>query len=535
MTDVQRKQVISQALQSFGGARLRDNATALLGALGYASERKIDLSQNTARAFRAHFDPEGRLNGHHALIEDWKSIDLLFQLTDEEVGSASQGRLGFSKGQVDNTVIESYLFFAVDLSGTSYTRTKLAAITREINKLFPMPVMLLFRYGSTLTIAIINREIHKHDENRENALRDIELRIEDIERSFNTKFHELDFARKLYLIENSIYGVDIQPIACQIAKLRFFIALIVDQRVDRTVKNSGVRPLPNLETRIVAADVLTPVEKIEQHQYVLGADQVKKLRESLALVRHEHFNARTPEKKAKCRARDSEIRAELAEELEMLGMPNYSALMLASWDPYDQNVHATFFDSDWMFSVKAGFDIVIGNPPYVRIQTLKQIDPEYAIRLKSEYASASKGNFDLYVVFVERALQLLTPKGNVAYILPHKFFNAQYGAPLRALILALTRVALVTLVTAVHFNYVAVMVAGLIPALGVVGVGEYSSEPLHYASSAVTFRKTHHNSPLPLDLRILASTAAIRSPQSDSEVHGALLHCPFFVPTVRHP
>jgi hypothetical protein len=102
--------------------------------------------------------------------------------------------------------------------------------------------------------------------NWENALREVDARIADIERSFDTQFHELDFARKLYLIENCIYGVDVQPIAGQIAKLRFFIALIVDQKVDPSAPNFGVRPLPNLETKIVAADALTPIEQQSQHQ-----------------------------------------------------------------------------------------------------------------------------------------------------------------------------------------------------------------------------------------------------------------------------
>jgi len=100
------------------------------------------------------------------------------------------------------------------------------------------------------------------EENRTNTLREIENRIQDIERSFDTRFHALDYARKLYLIENCIYGVDIQPIACQIAKLRFFIALIVDQNVDRRQKNFGVRPLPNLETKIVAADLYVYFEAV---------------------------------------------------------------------------------------------------------------------------------------------------------------------------------------------------------------------------------------------------------------------------------
>ena len=118
------------------------------------------------------------------------------------------------------------------------------------------------------------------EENKQNTLREVESRIADIERSFDSRFHALDFARKLYLIENCIYGVDIQPIACQIAKLRFFIALIVDQHVDENEKNLGVRPLPNLETKIVAADSLIPIERrlTQGDMLTENVADVKKLR-----------------------------------------------------------------------------------------------------------------------------------------------------------------------------------------------------------------------------------------------------------------
>ena len=53
---------------------------------------------------------------------------------------------------------------------------------------------------------------------------------------------------------------------------------------------------------------------------------------------------------------------------------------------------------------------------------------------KRAYAAAGKGNYDIYVVFVERALRLLNPRGRLGFILPHKFFNAQYGEPLRGLL-----------------------------------------------------------------------------------------------------
>jgi hypothetical protein len=81
-----------------------------------------------------------------------------------------------------------------------------------------------------------------------------------------------------------------------------------------------------------------------------------------------------------------------------------------------------------------GFDCVIGNPPYVRIQMMKEWAPREVELYKQKYAAASAGNYDLYVVFVEKGLSLLKPWGRLGFILPHKFFNAQYGAPLRELI-----------------------------------------------------------------------------------------------------
>lgn len=83
-----------------------------------------------------------------------------------------------------------------------------------------------------------------------------------------------------------------------------------------------------------------------------------------------------------------------------------------------------------------GFDVVIGNPPYIRIQTLKEWAPLEVAHHKDRYATARKGNYDLFVVFVERSLQLLSPQGRLGFILPHKFFNADYGEPLRRLLAA---------------------------------------------------------------------------------------------------
>jgi predicted type IV restriction endonuclease len=83
---------------------------------------------------------------------------------------------------------------------------------------------------------------------------------------------------------------------------------------------------------------------------------------------------------------------------------------------------------------RGGFDVVIGNPPYIRIQALKEWAPLEVEFYKQRYAAASKGNYDIYVVFVEKALELLNEQGRMGYILPHKFFQAKYGQPLRGVI-----------------------------------------------------------------------------------------------------
>ena len=111
-------------------------------------------------------------------------------------------------------------------------------------------------------------------------------------------------------------------------------------------------------------------------------------------------------------------------------MPPDDAEKIALWDPYDQNASADWFDPEWMFGVADGFDVVIGNPPYIRVQSL-EADIK---KLYSEYYESAVSGYDVYVVFVEKGLDLLNDNGHLAYILPHKFFNAKYGEGLRGLI-----------------------------------------------------------------------------------------------------
>ncbi len=125
---------------------------------------------------------------------------------------------------------------------------------------------------------------------RESAIRDLEGEIESINEAFER--NELDYGRKLYLIENCIYGVDIQSIATQIAKLRCFISLIVDQQIDDSRENRGVRPLPNLETKFVAANTLIGIDK--PLQMAIGDTEIDRKEKELEDVRRRHFHRSHP-------------------------------------------------------------------------------------------------------------------------------------------------------------------------------------------------------------------------------------------------
>ena len=182
------------------------------------------------------------------------------------------------------------------------------------------------------------------------------------------RYQDSDFGRKLYLIQNSIFGVDVQPMACQITKLRFFISLAIEQKTNRGSENFGIKPLPNLETRIISANTLMGLRA----QRTFRNQTIQDLEQKLSNNREQHFHATTRQQKRACKDKDKALRSELAAELKSVGMPVSDAENIAKWNIYDQNTTANYFDSKWMFGVTEGFDIVIGNPPYIKEYTFRE-------------------------------------------------------------------------------------------------------------------------------------------------------------------
>ena len=236
---------------------------------------------------------------------------------------------------------------------------------------------------------------------------------------------------KLSVIENCLYGSDIQSIAAQITKLRFFISLICDCEKDASKPNFGIPTLPNLETKFVSANTLIAKKKRDPQGNLFENLEIEQTKRKLAETRHKHFSAKSASTKYRLRKEDEELRGKLINLLsDDNGFAQDDAKQLASWNPYDQNAVSPFFDPEWMFGVADGFDIVIGNPPYLRIQGIRNSNSDFADYLVANYNSAT-GSFDLYVAFVERALQLISSNGIVNFIMPVKWTNAAFGKGLR--------------------------------------------------------------------------------------------------------
>ena len=256
-----------------------------------------------------------------------------------------------------------------------------------------------------------------------------EAELKEISDTFD-KYRGSDFGRKLYLIQNSIYGVDIQPVACQIARLRFFISLAIEQDPSGEAEdNYGIKPLPNLETRFVAANTLLALSS-SGTQMNLTPPAVIELQELLNTNRERHFHATTRKEKKDCRDQDEKLRTKLAEVLQqVVGLPAADADNISYWDPYDQNAQSDWFDAEYMFGVAEGFDLIVGNPPYIQLQ-------RDGGKLGKLYKDAGYKTFartgDIYQLFYERGCQLLKlGQGILSYITSNSWLKAEYGKRLR--------------------------------------------------------------------------------------------------------
>jgi len=253
----------------------------------------------------------------------------------------------------------------------------------------------------------------------------------EIESKFNKG--SLNYIRKLSVIQNSIFGIDIQPIAVEISRLRCFLSLIIEEKVEDDFENRGINPLPNLDFKFIIANSLYKLDKNTVSIFE-NEDDIERLK----CIREEYFNS------------PSERRNELKDEFKdvqqnmlLNNIDNYKSAgsakyyQLSSWRPFS-NVPTQWFDAEWMFGIADGFDIVIGNPPYIGTGsrgTSERMDTSEKDYYKKEYPHSAEYKINMYALFMEFAISQCKTGGVSTFIVPDSFLLGMYFSKIRQYIL----------------------------------------------------------------------------------------------------
>ena len=260
----------------------------------------------------------------------------------------------------------------------------------------------------------------------------------ELEKKFNAG--SLDYIRKLSVIQNSIFGVDIQPIAVEIARLRCFLSIVIEEKVYDDEPNRGINPLPSLDFKFIIANSLVALEESPQLSLFENQDHIDELK----AVRDEFFNADT-ERKTELKLKFADIQKRMFQETisnyNKSASSRYKAL--SDWAPFS-NESTNWFDAEWMFGIKDGFDIVIGNPPYGLLN--KKQNQKSSIQVTKKeinyyktfplYIPAKGGMLNIYRLFICQSHYLLKDNGHMSLIFPMAFMCDLSAAELRKFVFA---------------------------------------------------------------------------------------------------
>lgn len=212
------------------------------------------------------------------------------------------------------------------------------------------------------------------------------LKLKNVDAAQRTEFKKVltahldDYSRKLGIIRDSIYGIDIQPMAVQITKLRFFISLLIDQKIDK-----GITPMPNIETKIICADSL---KNITADLFSPGA--IEKLTEA----RNQYYQPEIPHTERQ------KIGDEIVDILDIAfpsfafqitgkRIPGQNKALIKEWFTHS-TIAAPFFNMDFFFPElkrNGGFDCVMGNPPYGGTKISDEVRATLDIESKDPYGA----------------------------------------------------------------------------------------------------------------------------------------------------
>ena len=216
---------------------------------------------------------------------------------------------------------------------------------------------------------------------------------------FNDVHDRTPYHFKRHAIQNCLYGVDIDPGAVEIAKLRLWLSLVVDEDDVKQIK-----PLPNLDYKVVTGNSLIGFPFKSQR-----VDTIEKLQRKF-------FEETGHENKADLKSQiDEQLQAAFANSKRSLG--------------YEVSFDFEVYFSE-VFHRKSGFDVVAANPPYLNSRSMAKENPEMRKLIQASY-SMTKGSWDIYIAFFEKGFRLLNQTGVLSFITPDKWISKPFGDVLR--------------------------------------------------------------------------------------------------------
>jgi hypothetical protein len=220
-----------------------------------------------------------------------------------------------------------------------------------------------------------------------------------------------EYKLKMSILRDNIFGVDIEPMAIEISRLRAWLSLIVEER-----KSKSLEPLPNLDFNFVCANSLISLDGPD-----LFTDAA--LQQKLSQLRREYFEADTPSKKSKIQSAYL-----LLAEPDLLDAMDNRASQLKSFNPFDADHVASFFDAEHMFGVDAGFDVIVGNPPYIGMKGHSHLFEE--VKNSSLGRRFFSGKMDYLYFFFHLGIDLLKVGGVMSLITTNYWPTASYAKKL---------------------------------------------------------------------------------------------------------
>ena len=299
-----------------------------------------------------------------------------------------------------------------------------------LNAIHEMKILDIACGSGAFPMGILNRVfniIDKLDSNHEFYK---EFLLKNIKGQAREEFKKLyqankfNYAYKLDMLQRMIHGVDIQPIAIEISRLRAFLSLIVDEEKESGHENLGIKALPNLEFNFISANSLISLEHKEKEQKEFSDETTEGIIKRMRNIADGYFNADTVEKKIRIKTEFESLMGGIENKSrDILELDAEDKKKFLSWNPFE-NKSTDFFDSEIQFGTKF-FDIVIGNPPYgakISAEDKKYFKENY--KTTKTIKGVQKGSLDTYTLFIEKGFNLLDKNGSLAYIVPISFTSS---------------------------------------------------------------------------------------------------------------